>query len=402
MNLTDAAIKALKPRSIRYYVTDGRGLCLEVFPAGGMAWRYRYRLNGKAEKVALGKYPEITLKTARQKRDELASMVACGHSPASQKQLAKVALASAATMREFGERYFKDVVSQNVKEPYNLRRCLDREIYPVLGAKRLRDITAAEIQAIVFRKRDNGRPAAAAAIRNLLKRIFDYALVCGVVITNPTLATPMRFITKVRPKTRALSPVEITTYIQTLYRSNIRRQFKLALHIILLTLARKSELLFAKWRDVDFDSCEWQIPQENSKTGQPHIVYMSRQVVELFRELKALAGASEWVLPSRSSLTQPFAKNALNQALEGVNFPIAPFTIHDLRRTGATSLHEKGYSSDVVEKALNHTVGGVRGVYNRAEYSEQRKEMLQFWADYVEALASEKKDSVGNFAHSIA
>ena len=114
-------------------------------------------------------------------------------------------------------------------------------------------------------------------------------------------------------------------------------------------------------------------PQENSKTGQPHIVYMSRQVVALFRERKALAGDSEWVLPSRSSLARPLAKNALNQALDGMNFPIDPFTIHDLRRTGSTRLHEQGFSSDVVEKALNHTIGGVRGVYNRAEYAENNQ-----------------------------
>ena len=126
--------------------------------------------------------------------------------------------------------------------------------------------------------------------------------------------------------------------------------------------------------------------------------------MELFRELKALAGDSEWALPSRSSLARPFAKNALNKALDGVNFPIDPFTIHDLRRTGSTSLHEKGYSSDVVEKALNHTFGGVRGVYNRAEYAEQRKEMLQFWADYVGTLATEKGSifPVSQGANSVA
>lgn len=394
MQLTDMSIKARKPREIRYYVSDGRGLYLEIFPTGRRAWRYRYRLNGKAEKVAIGKYPDLTLKAARQKRDELAAMVANGQSPASKKQVAKVEVASATTMRKFGERYYSEVVLPNVKDPKNVRRWLDKEIYPVLGDESLRDITSADVQAIVFRKRDNGSPASAGAIRNLLKRIFDYAIVCNVSLTNPTLATPMRFITKARPRTRALAPDEIKAYLQTLYRSNIRRQFKLALHIILLTLVRKSELLFAKWKDVDFATGEWQIPQENVKIGPPHIVYMSRQVAAMFHELKALAGGSEWVLPSRSSLARPFAKNALNQALEGVNFPIDPFTIHDLRRTGSTRLHEQGYPSDVVEKALNHTIGGVRGVYNRAQYAEQRKQMLQFWADYIETLATEKNAAI--------
>lgn len=214
---------------------------------------------------------------------------------------------------------------------------------------------------------------------------------------NPALALPMRFITKARSRTRTLSPDEIRAYLNSLYKSNIRRQFKLALHLILLTLVRKSELLFAKWVDVDLVTGEWQIPTENSKTGRPHVVYLSRQAAQLFRELKPLAGDSAWVLPSRSSQLKPFAHNALNQALGSMTFPMDPFTIHDLRRTGSTLLHEKGFRSDVVEKSLNHTTGGVRGVYNKAEYCDQRRAMLQFWADYVEALASERKVLMGRF-----
>jgi integrase len=119
-----------------------------------------------------------------------------------------------------------------------------------------------------------------------------------------------------------------------LYRSNIRRQFKLALNLILLTLVRKSELLQARWEHVDFNLGEWALPGESVKNEKPHIVYLSHQAQEIFKELKELAGDSALVLPGRGSLTRPFAFNALNKALEGVNFPIPPFTIHDLRRTG--------------------------------------------------------------------
>ncbi len=264
-----------------------------------------------------------------------------------------------------------------------MRRYLDNEILPILGSKILKDITATDVQALVFRKRDNGQEAAAAEMRNLIKRIFDYALVCGAAQINPALALPTRFITKARARTRTLSSDEIRIYLQTLYQSNIRRQFKLALHLILLTLIRKSEMLLAQWTDVDLKLGEWQIPAENSKTGQPHIVYLSTQASALLRELRTLASESAWVMPGRSSLTKPFAHNAMNQAMGSITFKLAPFTIHDLRRTGSTLLHEKGFPADVVEKALNHTIGGVRGVYNRAEYAEQRREMLQFWGDYI-------------------
>jgi len=398
MALTDAGIKAPRPRSTRYAVTDDRGLSLEIYPSGGMAWRYRYRLDGKLEKVALGKYPAISLKAARAKRDELATLVAQGQSPAREKQLRKVGLASATTVKEFGERYFSEIVTRDRKDTATLRRYLDKVIYPAFGRKVIGDVTAADVQRIVFEKRDHGFPAAAAEIRNLCKRMWDYAMVYGVATANPASALPVRFITKARPRTRALSEGELSTYLRVLYESGIRRQFKLALHLILLTLVRKSELLFAQWKDVDLDAREWHVPVENSKTGVPHTVYLSDQAVSIFHELRALAGVSRWVLPGRSSLEKPFAHNALNKALEGLAVPIDPFTIHDLRRTGSARLHEAGFPSDVIEKALNHTIGGIRGVYNRAQYADRRREMLQFWGDYLDNLRNTNKVVIGNFA----
>lgn len=387
MSLTDVQIKRLELRKDRYAVSGGRGLALEVMPTGAKSWRFRYQFKGKTEKISLGQYPLLSLKEARTKRDECAMAVFRGESPARQKQLEKVALASASSVKDFSERYFTEVIEKDRKDAAQIRRYLEKEIYPAFGSMSMRDVTAQDVQRLVFRKRDNGFESAAAQLRNLLKRIFDYAVVCGLVTINPTHATPTRFITRARPRTRALSPDEIKSYLHGLYRSNIRRQFKLALHIILLTLVRKSELLHARWEHVSFESCEWLIPESNSKTGKSHTVYLSRQVLAMFEELKNLAGDSELVLHGRGSETKPFASNALNKALEGVSFPIAPFTIHDLRRTGSTLLHEQGFPSDVVEKALNHSIGGIRGVYNRAEYAEQRKNMLQSWADFVSGLS---------------
>jgi integrase len=371
---------------------------LEVLPSGKFSWLFRYRINGRPEKVSLGRYPDLSLKSARCERDKQATLLAGGRSPAEEKRLAKLALTRDCTVREFSERYYHDIVLRDRKDPSDMRRYLDKEIIPPLGPKTLSQVTAADVQTLVFRKRDNGKESAAAQIRSLIKRIFDYAVVCGVAQTNPAMALPTRFITKVRSRTRVLTPDEIRIYLHMLYRSNIRRQFKLALHLILLTLVRKSELLLAQWKDVDLVGGEWKIPAENSKTEQPHTVYLSKQATKLFQELKTLAGGSVWVMPGRSSLSKPFSHNAMNQAMESITFEIPPFTIHDLRRTSSTLLHEQGFTSDVIEKALNHQIKGVRGVYNRAEYAEQRRRMLQFWADYVEALATEKEMLVANFA----
>lgn len=269
------------------------------------------------------------------------------------------------------------------------RRYLDKDIVPNIGAKQVREITAEDIRSVVWRKKQQGFDAAAGQVRGLLKRMLDYAVTCGLLNHNPVTALPMRHVYRMASRDRALTREEIQLFLRSAQASNIRRQFKIALHLILMTLVRKSELMLAQWKDVYLDEAEWHIPQENSKTGKPHIVYLSKQAVRLFKELKVLAGNGSLVLPGRGTLTKPFAHNAINSALKVAlqDQEIPAFTLHDLRRTASTLLHEKGWASDVVEKALNHTIGGVRGVYNRAEYAEQRKEMLQFWADFIDRLA---------------
>lgn len=399
MPLTDTAIKALKPKANRYTVTDDRGLVLEVFPTGGMLWHFRYRLNGKQERVTLGRYPALSLKLARAQRDERATQVALGQSPAQQKQLAKVVAAESTTVADFGERFFREMVAKDRKDVSIPRRYFDKSIVPSIGDKAMRDVTTDDVRTIIWAKKDQGFDAAAGTIRGVLKRLFDYGLTAGLVTVNPVLALPMRHVHKAKSRERALSPEEIRQFLKAAFASNIRRQFKIALHLILLTMVRKSELQLARWGHVDFEQAEWHIPVENSKTGKPHLVFLAKQTVALFKELQLLAGGSALVMPGRSSLTKPFAQNAINNALKVAlaGQPIPAFTIHDLRRTASTLLHENGWASDVVEKALNHTIGGVRGVYNRAEYEPQRREMLQFWADYIEQLTTNGKVILGRF-----
>jgi len=398
--LSDTALKALKAReNTTYQVADGDGLLIEVKPSGKRTWMYRYRLNGKQEKLVIGQYPEITLKDARDKLMAARRMVANGESPAQQKQLAKVAAADSTTVTEFAERYFRDIQVKDRKDNTMPRRYLDKDILPFIGTKAMRDVTTEDVRSIIWRKKDHGFDAAAGQLRGVLKRLCDYAVTHELLRVNPVLALPMRHVHKAKARERNLSTDEIRVFLKSAFESNIRRQFKIGLHLILLTMVRKSELLLAKWADVHLDDAEWHIPAENSKTGKPHIVYLSKQAVELFRELLVLAGGSELVMPGRGSLTKPFAHNAINTALKvalkGQDVPA--FTIHDLRRTASTLLHENGWASDVVEKALNHTIGGVRGVYNRAEYGDQRRDMLQFWADFIEKLVTDKNVILGRF-----
>jgi integrase len=398
MALTDSKVKGFTANpDKRLTIAAGNGLVLDITPAGVKTWAYRYRLDGRREKVVLGRYPDMTLKAARQRRDELAARVAHGESPATEKKLARAGLSGSTTVREFAERYYREQVIPNWKDPKHIRRYLDNDVLPAFGTKAIKDVDALDVQTLVYRRRDNGRVASAMQLRNVIKRMFDYAVETRLVTVNPATMVATRYIGKARKRSRMLSRDEIRLYLRTIYQSNMRRQFKLALHIILLTLVRKSELLLGRWKDVNFATGEWMVPAENAKGGKPHIVYMSTRVASLFQELKALAGDSELVLPGRSSLVRPFAKNALNKALEGLTFNMDPVTIHDLRRTAASHLTERGFNKDVIEKALSHEHEGIRAVYIIAEYADQRRKMLQWWGDRVDSILTEAKVIVGNF-----
>lgn len=397
--LTHRQLLNLKPKARVYSITDDRRLSIEVTPAGLKRWVFRYQFNGKTEKIILGRHPAMSLAEARVERDKLAVMVDRGESPAQQKRQAKSAHTAAATLREFAEVYYQEGVLKDRKNPVQMRRYLDKDIFPFIGTKRVSEVVTEDIRKLIWRKKDHGHDAAAADLRGLLKRLFDYAVTHELVQYNPVLALPMRHVFKPKARDRVLSAKEIQAFLRAVYHSSMRRQFKLALHLILITMVRKSELLLARWEHIDLDAGVWEIPSENSKTGKPHLVYLSIQAKELLSELYHLAGGSAFVLPGRSSLDKPFSHNALNKALlQAVGtLDIPAFTIHDLRRTSSTMLHENGWPSDVVEKALNHTIIGVRGVYNRAEYAEQRREMLQFWAGFVGTLVDGGKVVMGNF-----
>ncbi len=397
MALTDAKVKNLKPTEKRYMVSDGQGLSLDVLPSGKMTWLFKYRQNGKQEKVTLGRYPDLSLKAAREARAELATKVAKGKSPAKEKKLARAGLNLEPTVAEFAERYYREYIAVRYKDPRDGRRYIDTEIIPGLGTKKVREVTSTDIQRIVYRKRDHGLPAAGVALRGILKRMFDYAVEWHLVEVNPAAQVATRFIGAPRQRTRSLSVSEIRTYLRTLYGSNIRRQFKLALHLLLLTMVRKGELRLAEWREVDLDAAEWHIPGSRTKTGAPHVVHLSTQAVAVFTELKTLAGESHLVMPGRASNRKPFSANALNQSLDGITFELDAFTIHDMRRTASTLLNGNGWPSDAIELALGHHIGGIRGIYNVADYAAERKEMLQWWGNYLDGIVTESNVVEGNF-----
>ena len=382
---TDREIQNLKPQEKRYSVKDklNNGLFVEVWDSGTKTWHYRYSLNGKQERLVIGRYPDLSLKDARQVRDESASLVAKGISPKKDKAKPKGIL-----FKDYGERYLNEVIRKERKNPYNMVLCLNNDIYPMMGSVPLDQVSIEDIRRTIWRKKEQGYDAAANQVRGLLKRMFDYAMTLGLVPFNPVLAIPSRHIHKAKPRDRYLSTNEIRTYYTTLLDSRIYRPRKLGLLLSLLTLVRKSELLRAKWEHIDFDSRIWLIPETKADSATGHsremVVYMSDQVIEIFKELKAIAGNEPYVFVGRQSGTH-ISHNAFNTAQKSALAltDLPPFTVHDLRRTASTHLNEQGFHSDAIEACLNHTMRGVRGVYNKAKYEKERIDIMEKWSNYI-------------------
>jgi len=197
--------------------------------------------------------------------------------------------------------------------------------------------------------------------RNVMKRLFAYAIARGKTQFNPAAAIEARFIATARSRDVALSQAEIGQLLRGIYQSSIRRPYKLALHVLILCMVRKGELIGTRWEEIDFEKAQWLIPAERMKKDKPHLVLLSKQAVAMFEELKGLAGNSPWVLPSRNTLREPIAHSTLNQAIRSLDLGIRDFVIHDFRRTASTQLHEAGFNSDWIEKALAHEQKGVSG-----------------------------------------
>jgi integrase len=382
-----ADIAELRPKERRYTATDGKGLGLDVETSGSKSWRYRYRLAGRPGIITLGRFPAMSIDNARKKRDEVAAAVAKGESPADLKRRAKIGKLKRSTVKDFGERYLREIVAEDRQSPADVRRYLERDVYPALGHLPLASIHADHVREIVFARKATGHRSAALAIRNVIKRMCDYAIVCGVIESNPAHAIPPKYIAEQVKRDRALSEAEIGEFLRALDAASIAKRYKIALELILLTLVRKSALCLALWSEFDFKRSEWAIPKEHDKMGQGQIVYLSRQATALIGQLHAPGVQPvHCVLPSLNSRWCPISKSTLNKQLARVPVRIPHFTIHDLRRTATTRLSEMGWEEKWIEKCLNHKTAGVKRIYNRAEYAEDRRLMLQAWADRVDSL----------------
>lgn len=402
--LNDTRIKSLKPKAKRYLVSDGGGLALEVMTSGTKVWRYRYSLHGKQQPlVTIGDYPAIGLQDARERARRYAEIVATGVSPIADAKKDRGASKVLDSVKEFGDYWYESEIA-NKSESYRkiTRRMLDKDIFPAIGNKALTAVNAGDVLAICDSVKGRGSPQAALVTRNIIKRMYEYAISRQAATINPAQQLVARFIATPQSRTRVLTPDEIGKVLRTVYASDMGRPYKLALHLLVITMVRKSELIEAEWSEFDFETGIWRIPAERMKKDREHWVHLSAQALAMFTELKALSHSATYVFPMRRGYEdKPIAKSTLNQAVRAMNSDVQHFVLHDFRRTASTHLHEMGQSSDAIEKALAHSIKGIKGVYNRAEYAGERRKILQLWADFVDAQINEgRKVVIGKFGQA--
>jgi integrase len=270
---------------------------------------------------------------------------------------------------------------------------VDRDILPAFQNRQLNEITADDLRALCNKVKARGAPATAVHIRDIVKQVYAFAVLHGEKVDNPAESVGAASIATFVPKDRALSPLEIRLMARQMESVATYPTIRLALRMILLTLVRKSELIQATWDEVDFENATWTIPKQRMKGRYPHVVYLSRQALDIFVALHTCAAGSKFVLPSRYDADRCMSNVTLNRVTQIVaerakaaGLPLEPFTVHDLRRTGSTLLNEIGFNRDWIEKCLAHEDGrSSRSIYNKAEYAEQRRHMLQEWANMVDA-----------------
>lgn len=395
-SLKPAVIDHAKPREKAYALTDGGGLHLEVTPGGSKVWRYKYHRDGKREKVTIGPYPAVGIKEARDRHEQLREQLHAGESPARAKQVAKVqrreAKARAVTFRQFAQRWVDETMFHR-SEGYRAQtvRWLDAYCYPAFGDKPLADVQPAEVLAVIEARA--ATPTTAERLRVIVQQVYNHAIRKLIVTSNP--AQPLRgSIT--RPPVehhRHLSEAELGAFWRAVGGQGAHATTIAAAKLLMLTITRKSELLRARWSEMDLDAATFDIPRERMKMGRPHRVYLSRQAVEILQALRPLTAPAEgqdgYVLPSIFRRSVPMGDATLNHFIKRLDFGVPEFSPHGTRGTAATLLREHGFGRDVVELLLGHAEKNATvAAYSHMELAAERRKALQFLADRIDQLAA--------------
>lgn len=395
MPLTDAAVRNAKATDKTLRLKDERGLYLEVSPKGGKWWRLRYWLASKENRLSLGVYPDVSLKEARERRDEARKLIANGIDPSvARKEEKAEAAAEALTFehvaREWYER-FKPKWSPS--HALDVIQRLEKNVFPSLGPRPIRDITAPELLAAVRLIEGRGAVESARRILQMCGQVFRYAIATGQA--DRDIAADLRgSLPPAREKHHAsiTDPKGVAQLLRAIDGYQGSMVACCALRLAPLVFVRPGELRHAEWSEIDLDKAEWRIPAEKMKMREQHIVPLSRQAVAILRELHPLTGAGRYVFPSIRTSARPMSENTVLAALRRMGYTKDEMTGHGFRSMASTLLNEQGWNRDAIERQLAHGErNAVRAAYNFAEHLPERRRMMQAWADYLDKIKAGAK-----------
>lgn len=395
MALTDTAIRNAKARDKDYKLADSGGLYLLITPAGGKLWRLKFRVDGKERKLALGRYPEISLAEARKQRDAARSQMAQGADPAREKQRRKVhaKLSAENTFGAIAAEYCAKRKRDGDRRwaPSTAIRCefLLERLGASIGHLPIADIEPADVLAAVRKIESRGKLESARRTLQLASSVFRYAVATARLASDPTrdlkgaLTAPT--VTHYGAITDAAKVGQLLRSIDDYDGSGITR---LALQLAPHVFVRPGELRHAEWSEIDLDGALWTIPAGKMKMRKPHHVPLSRQAVDLLREVQALTGPRGYVFPSVRTRARPMSENTLNAALRRLGYASDEMTAHGFRAMASTLLNESGkWNPDAIERALAHGESDkVRAAYHRGAHWQERVDMAQWWSDYLDTL----------------
>lgn len=388
MKLNARQVDAAKPREKAYKLADGAGLYLEVVPSGSRYWRMKYRFNGKEKRMAFGVYPAVSLAQARALRDDAKKKLAEGIDPSFAKKEEKlvrdvqlnntfqaVALEWHGTkVSRWSEGYASDII-----EAFN------KDIFPYIGQQPVNEIKPLVLLNVLRRMESRGATEKAKKVRQRCSEVFRYAIVTGRAEYNPAADLTSAMSGHESKHYPFLAVEELPDFFKALAGYTGSPLVVLAARLLILTGVRTGELRGAFWSEFDLEKAVWEIPAERMKMKRPHLVPLSTQALEIVQQLKGMTGQYPLVFPGRNDPRKTMSEASINQVFKRIGYT-GKVTGHGFRHTMSTILHEEGFNTAWIETQLAHVdKNAIRGTYNHALYLEGRREMMQWYADYIEA-----------------
>lgn len=392
--LSDAECKNAKPKEKPYKLGDGAGLYLWVTPAKNKTWRmnYRYPQNGSQKTISFGEYPYVTLEEAREHRANAKKLLANNIDPMDVKKEEMRILREDVgnTFQDVALKWFefnKDKWTER-NAGYVLRR-LEQKLFPHIGKVPMKALKRKQILEAIRHTENEGSNDLAHRLGQYCKQICSYAVNEEILDRNPALEIGASLKGYKKKHHAHLEAHEIPAFLKTLERNDARLHLstKIAIKLLMLTFVRTSELIGARWEEVDFEHAQWTIPAERMKTKQPHLVPLSMQALELFTKLHEMNGNREFVFPNNVNPRKTMSNSTILRGLYQLGYK-GKLTGHGFRATAMSAIQEKlGYRYEVVDRQLAHAPKSkVQAAYDRSKFLDDRKEMMQEWADYLNSL----------------